>query len=294
MPVSQNGWSANDRSVIETYTIGGKTRMALRKGDAGFLLKHIADWFDANIKDIDYNYNNGELDDWGYAEREIRGGVELSNHASGTAIDVNATKWPLGVEPSSYLTADEIRRVREQLKLYEGAIRWGGDYTGRKDPMHFEINANAAKVAQVANKIRQMGDDDMPSAQEVAKAVWEWQIRTPDRVTSAEVILADIEGHNNRVVAALINGLLDTPIERTEVGRTPTTLRAQAIWKDNHVDMIVAAASNAKITDEQLNTIVSAVVTGVAGADVAAIAQAVNDEADRRNRDGNPDTGSKS
>lgn len=150
MVVSQNGWLANDRSVIETYTVGNGIRIALRKGDAGFLLKDMLDWFDANIRDID----PGILDDWGYAERPIRGGVELSNHASGTAADVNATKWPLGVEPSKYLTEDEIRRVRERLKLYEGAIRWGGDYIGRKDPMHFEINAGPTKVAQVAEKIR--------------------------------------------------------------------------------------------------------------------------------------------
>lgn len=154
MAVSQNGWSANDRSVIETYTVGKGMRVPLRKGDAGFLLKHVADWFDANIKDIDLNYNNGALDDWGYAERAIRGGVELSNHASGTAIDVNATEWPLGVEPTAYLNADQIRRLRDHLKVYEGVIRWGGDYVGRKDPMHFEINANATAVNRVANKLR--------------------------------------------------------------------------------------------------------------------------------------------
>lgn len=154
MPVSQNGWSGNDRSVIETYTVGNKIRVALRKGDAGFLLKHFTDWFDANIRDVDDNYNNGSLDDWGYAERAVRGGVELSNHASGTAIDINATEWPLGKEASVYLTKDEIAKVREQLKVYEGAIRWGGDYVGRKDPMHFEINSDAAHVARVAAKLR--------------------------------------------------------------------------------------------------------------------------------------------
>lgn len=154
MPVSQNGWSANDRSVITTFTIGDKTRVALRAGDAGYLLEHFADWFDKNIRDLDYNYNNGGLDDWGYAEREIRGGTELSNHASGTAIDINATKWPLGSDESVYLTPAEIAKIRTQLKVYEGAIRWGGDYTGRQDPMHFEINADAATVARIAAKLR--------------------------------------------------------------------------------------------------------------------------------------------
>jgi hypothetical protein len=160
MVVSQNGWTANDRSVIQTYTVGKGIKVPLRKGDAGFLLKHIADWFDANIKDIDA----GILDDWGYAERDVRGGTDLSNHASGTAIDVNATKWPLGVEPTSYLTIDQINRLRQQLKFYEGAIRWGGDYVGRKDPMHLEIDADAATVTRIANKIREGGDDEMSPA----------------------------------------------------------------------------------------------------------------------------------
>lgn len=154
MPVSQNGWSANDRSVIETYVVGNGIKVALREGDAGFVLQHFANWFDANIRDIDLNYNNGDLDDWGYAERPIRGGSDLSNHASGTAIDINATQWPLGSAPSKYLTAAEVAKVRAQLKFYDGVIRWGGDYTGRKDPMHFEINSDAASVARVAAKIR--------------------------------------------------------------------------------------------------------------------------------------------
>jgi hypothetical protein len=146
VPVSQNGWSANDRSVITSYLIGSRTRVSLRSGPAGEMLQHLGTWFDANIADVDNNYNNGALDDWGYAERAIRGGVELSNHASGTALDVNATEWPLGVEPTVYLTQAQIARIRQQLLVYGGCIRWGGDYEGRKDPMHFEINRDVATV----------------------------------------------------------------------------------------------------------------------------------------------------
>lgn len=151
---SQNGWLANDRSVITTYTIGDKTRVALRSGDAGYLLQRAANWFDKNIRDLDYNYNNGALDDWGYAERAIRGGVELSNHASGTALDINATKWPLGSDETIYLTPQEIARWHAHLAEYEGVLRWGGDYIGRQDPMHLEINSSAAEVARVAAKLR--------------------------------------------------------------------------------------------------------------------------------------------
>lgn len=145
MAVSQNGYSANDRSVIQSYAIGNSTHVSLRKGSTGAMLQHFANWFDINIHDIDA----GQLDDWGYAERPIRGGVELSNHASGTAVDLNATKWPLGSQPSKYLTPAQITKVRNQLKVYQGCVRWGGDYTGRLDPMHAEINLPQATVDRV-------------------------------------------------------------------------------------------------------------------------------------------------
>lgn len=155
MAVSQNGWEANNRSLITSYAIGNKTKINLRVGDAGWLLQRAINWFDANIRDVDFNYKNGELDDWGYAERVIRGGVELSNHASGTAADINATNWPLGKDETIYLTRDEINRWRAHLLEYEGVLRWGGDYVGRQDPMHLEINADEAAVARVAAKLRQ-------------------------------------------------------------------------------------------------------------------------------------------
>lgn len=148
MAVSQNGWTANDVNLTQNYTIGNGRQIRLRKGDAGFLLKHFADWFDAKIEDIDA----GQLDDWGYAERPIRDGVELSNHASGTAMDLNATKHPLGARGT--FPAAKASAIRQRLALYNGAIRWGGDYVNRADEMHFEINADAATVKRVADKIR--------------------------------------------------------------------------------------------------------------------------------------------
>jgi hypothetical protein len=148
MVLSQNGWSANDISQTANYTIGNDRIVRLRRGDAGFLLKHFADWFDKNVEDIDIG-----ADDWGYAERTIRGdATTLSNHASGTAIDLNATKHPLGKRGT--FTAAQTFKIRNQLKVYGGAIRWGGDYTGRPDEMHFEINANAATVGKVATNLR--------------------------------------------------------------------------------------------------------------------------------------------
>src|SRR5699024_11367681 len=73
---------------------------------------------------------------WGYAERKIRGGASLSNHASGTAIDLNAPRHYLGARGT--FTKKQVRAIRKILSDVGGVIRWGGDYRNRKDEMHFE------------------------------------------------------------------------------------------------------------------------------------------------------------
>lgn len=149
MATSQNGWPANNRSLTKVWTIPGTSRtIRLEAGDAGFILCHFAAWFDKNIEDIEA----GQLDDWGYAERPIRGGTTLSNHASGTAIDLNAVKHPLAAVGT--FTPAQRDRIRAKLREYGGVIRWGGDYSGRKDEMHFEINASFARTREIATRLR--------------------------------------------------------------------------------------------------------------------------------------------
>lgn len=148
MVVSQNGWSANDRSKVSSRLVPGTTvKLTVRNGPAGDLLLEVASLFDRFVQDIGNArgaYNPaGVLDDWGYAERPIRGSATTSNHASGTAIDLNATRWVLGSSPSVNLGQGQIAKVREIVAAAGGAVRWGGDYTGRKDPMHFEVNTTS-------------------------------------------------------------------------------------------------------------------------------------------------------
>jgi hypothetical protein len=145
---SQNGWSANDRSCIATYSLpGGK--VALRKGDVSVILLWVANRFHETVRPLQWPGV------WGYAERPIRGSsTTLSNHASGTAIDLNAPQLPLGVDPMRVLSTMELRAIRAIVDYCEGVVRWGGDYSGRKDPMHFEIVGDAAACRRVADKIR--------------------------------------------------------------------------------------------------------------------------------------------
>lgn len=150
MPTSQNGYSANDRSLIASFVVPGTSRkLALRKGDCAVVLLDFAAWFHREIEPID----TGSLDDWGYAERMVRGSsTTLSNHASGTGMDLNAPRHPLGRVGT--FTAAQTAKIRAKLKEYGGVIRWGGDYVNRKDEMHFEINKGIAAVKAVADRIR--------------------------------------------------------------------------------------------------------------------------------------------
>lgn len=154
MPTSQNGWPANDVSRTQSYKIPGSSRaVRLVKGPAGQLLVLVAAWIHSHVEAID----TGELDDWGYAERTIRGSsTTLSNHASGTALDFNATRHPLGT--SGNWSAAHKAAINGVLNKLGGTVRWGENYSGRKDPMHFEINVNddAAGLRKINAAVRVM------------------------------------------------------------------------------------------------------------------------------------------
>lgn len=145
MAVSQNGWKANDRSLIASYAVGGG-KIAIRKGDVATVLVYVAKRFHSEVEKLVYPGN------WGYAERPIRGSSTISNHASGTAIDLNAPRHPLGKQGT--FSKSQVRKIRKILNDCGGVVRWGGDYRNRKDEMHFEINAGSARVREVARAIR--------------------------------------------------------------------------------------------------------------------------------------------
>ena len=152
MSTSQNGWPVLSETspylVIWTIpTKAGPVHIRLRNGSAGFILAHFLLWFADKIEPL----VGGVLDDWGWAPRPIRGSTEISNHASGTAADANATKHPLGKVGT--FTRIQAARIRLRLRLYSAAIRWGGDYHERKDEMHFEINVGLSAAERVARRL---------------------------------------------------------------------------------------------------------------------------------------------
>lgn len=150
MPTSQNGYSANDRSKIKTYTVAGEP-LPMREGPTGQLLAEVAEWVHKNVESISKGH---QADDWGYAERPIRGSsTTLSNHASGTAFDFNATQHPLGV--TGTWSRKQKRKVNWFLRnKCNHTVRWGENYSGRKDGMHFEINDSLDDVRAALREVR--------------------------------------------------------------------------------------------------------------------------------------------
>jgi len=152
MATSQNGYPVRTSETCKVWRIpvgsGAKRHIVLAPGAPGFVLVHLATWFDDEIEPL----NQGQWDEWGFAPRAIRGSTTVSNHASGTAEDLNATEHPMGVRNT--FTAEQQQRIRRKLRRYRGVIRWGGDYVSRPDDMHFEINASRAKVRAVAAVLR--------------------------------------------------------------------------------------------------------------------------------------------
>jgi hypothetical protein len=147
---SPNGWPASeDRKAIgiESFTIPGtKIKFACAKAVAPILIT-FAKEFHESVEPID----QGQLDDWGYAFRMTRGSNKvLSNHSSGTAIDLNAIKHPLGKSN----TFDKQQRNTIKLLIIKYGLVWGGNFKRRKDDMHFEIGLDQNGVKQ---KIKELG-----------------------------------------------------------------------------------------------------------------------------------------
>lgn len=88
--------------------------------------------------------------DGGYVKRYISGTTKWSNHSWGLATDYNAA-----TNPYSYNGGTDFRiaETRELVKSLEG-MRWGHDYSGKKDAMHFEWIGSRELAAQVTKKLQ--------------------------------------------------------------------------------------------------------------------------------------------
>lgn len=145
---SYNGWPASKDQAeigVKSYAIAGSNIKLRCAYLAAPLLVAFAEQFNQLIEPID----GGTLDDWGFAYRDVRNVPgKLSNHASATAIDLNATKHPL--TKAGTFTADKIPMIQALTKKY--GLAWGGNWV-RKDEMHWEIAQDPIKTAKLIEKL---------------------------------------------------------------------------------------------------------------------------------------------
>ena len=149
METSYNGYPASkdpDAINIKSYPVKGTDRKLRCAESVGPLLAAFAAEFHELIEPID----EGTFDDWAYAYRMVRGNpTKLSCHSSGTAIDLNATKHPLGKVGT--FPAEKVPMIRALSKKY--GLKWGGDYKGRADEMHWEVEVSPAKAKELITKL---------------------------------------------------------------------------------------------------------------------------------------------
>jgi D-alanyl-D-alanine carboxypeptidase len=157
MATSQNGWQVDfsgDRQDRSPIVAGVTAPQGVLRGDVAAVLHYVARRFDAEVERLHSGWC------WGWYVRRIAGSRSYSNHASGTAIDLNAPDHPAG--PAGTFTRAQRAAIERVLDACDGVVRWGGHYTGRKDEMHFEINKGRAAVAALADKIKAEEDELTP------------------------------------------------------------------------------------------------------------------------------------
>lgn len=154
MALTRLGWDVlepGSNRLTNLSWITGKVRW----GDAHTILNELGRRFNSEVEAIRKDWS------WGYAKRPVRGASVASEHSAGVAVDFNAPAHGLGL--SGTFSGAQVRAIRKILADLDGAVRWGGDYAGRKDEMHFELQGGVAKLAKVAAKINGGTGDVKPA-----------------------------------------------------------------------------------------------------------------------------------
>lgn len=138
------GWGDPDHPAFREQHIvtvaGAGVRLAVNRGAATLfhlLLNACETGLDGKHKPYALN---GNADDWGYANRNIRGGHSKSYHAWGLAVDLNATRNPQGSTHGD-MPAWLVMYAENVL-----GMRWGGHFNTTPDPMHYEVTESRADV----------------------------------------------------------------------------------------------------------------------------------------------------
>lgn len=151
MPKSQNGWpvikSQSDKDLVVIRIPGtGTPGIPLRvQKDCAPLLAYVASRVHKDVTDLRKGNKPGVTqDEGGYNYRKIDGSSSFSNHASGTAIDLNWQLFPMFKRRMNKKQRQAALAIEQELSE---VIRWGGSFSpSRVDEMHWEIKSGVSKA----------------------------------------------------------------------------------------------------------------------------------------------------
>lgn len=158
MAFSLNGWQVPP-PVKRTYKVPGANRRLTLDATAGPILTAVAADYHKTVRPIDV----GVTDEGGFNDRDANGAPgRKSNHASGTAVDLNWSKEGAGwsAEARTFWASAKAKLAIARIKLrYRKVVQWGGDWHGGVpggawDPMHFEIKPGVSRAAADAERKR--------------------------------------------------------------------------------------------------------------------------------------------
>lgn len=142
MPVSLNRWPAPP-AELKKFKVPGTKRVLTLDVDAGRILTALVADYHNTVQKIDI----GAVDDAGYSYRKARAADDLSNHSSGSAVDVNWTgEGAQGSNRGAKFFAQAKHRIAVQAlkNRYGKWVQWGGDWRA-KDYMHWEIKPGVTR-----------------------------------------------------------------------------------------------------------------------------------------------------
>jgi hypothetical protein len=130
------------------YPIKTGLTLPLRPGAHGYVLAYFLKGFDKRVEPLRTDTT------FGYAKRpNTNSPDEFSEHAAGTAVDANSTDHPNGRDNT--FTDIEEAELRSLLSVFDGFIKWGGDFNGTKDEMHFQLeSATDWEIETLARRLK--------------------------------------------------------------------------------------------------------------------------------------------
>lgn len=146
---------------------------------------------------------------WGFGFRPNRNDPSrLSRHSGGIAVDLNAPTNPNGIPTARTWEPWQIAAIHEVLDELDElcgelvgsrVVRWGGDFNGTPDSMHFEINRTPAELRSCAVRLRARVEALMVTEADEKKI----------RAIVTEVVDARIEAATPAIVDAVLDAQVD-------------------------------------------------------------------------------------